>query len=171
MLLGKEKLKAIDSEIRFEESMSAPDFRKTASFNPLEVFASTAKKVVLETAIKTGVGIVKTGVHTVGNAIGDGKARTDEEYLRAKKFDQTLDYIDKKILQSRIKMGNISSKHIHILTSPSGTLFKETKEATGIGIVDGLVNGSGIRDTIAKRWCLLISSKPLVNLRYNKQLT
>lgn len=41
-------------------------------------------------------------------------------------------------------------------------MLKETKEATGVELVDGFVNDSGIRDTIAKRWCLLVSSKPIV---------
>lgn len=41
-------------------------------------------------------------------------------------------------------------------------MYKETKEATGFGLVDDLVNDVGIRDTIERQWFLLVSSKPIV---------
>jgi len=143
---NQQQMMALDSEIRFEETVTTREARSSVNFNPFGVIASTAKKVVLETAIKTGVGIVKTSVNTVGKVMIDNKPKSNEEFLKAKKLNQTLDFVDKKILQSRLMMGYVS---------------KETREATGLGLVDGLVNDSGIRDTIAKRWCLLISSKPI----------
>ena len=153
---------ALDDEIRFEETVSVREARTSVHFNPFGVIASTAKKVVLETAIKTGVGIVKTGVNTVGNAMTDTKPKSNEEFLKAKKLNQTFDFIDKKILQSRLMMGKHYLFDLTVLINFIGYLSKETREATGLGLVDGLVNDTGIRDTIAKRWCLLISSKPIV---------
>lgn len=41
--------------------------------------------------------------------------------------------------------------------------MKETKEATGLSVVDTFINDAGFRETIARRWCLLVSSKPIVS--------
>jgi hypothetical protein len=48
----------------------------------------------------------------------------------------------------------------------SGYLLREVKEATGVGIIDSVVNETGIRETLSKRWFLLTSSKPIVLLAF-----
>jgi hypothetical protein len=45
----------------------------------------------------------------------------------------------------------------------SGYLIKEARESLGVGLLDQVVNDSGLRDTLARRWFLLISSKPIIH--------
>jgi len=114
---------------------------------PINMVKNAAKKVVVEAAIGTAVGLVKNGVKGVGSLFHDGKQTTNQEYLAAKKFDAVLDAIDPVHLRSRLKMG---------------MLLREVKEATGLGVVDDIINGAGVREVVERRWCLLISSKPLL---------
>mmetsp|Transcript_11502 Transcript_11502/g.9936 ORF Transcript_11502/g.9936 Transcript_11502/m.9936 type:complete len:201 (-) Transcript_11502:2154-2756(-) len=43
-----------------------------------------------------------------------------------------------------------------------GYLSREAKEATGMGHLDNVLNDAGIRETVAMRWCMMISSRPLI---------
>jgi len=145
---SKEQMLALDADIRFEEnSIHEDDPRKQANFNPLGMIASSATKIFVGAAIKTSVGIVKSSVNSVGNAFGGDGVRSNDEYFKVKKFKEAFDSIDPKILKSRLIAGYI---------------WKETKEATGVGLVDDFVNSHNMRETIARRWCLLVSSKPIV---------
>jgi len=95
---------ALDSDIRFEETeLQEEDPTQQANFNPLGVIATTATKVFVGTAIKAGVGVVKS---SVGSSI-NGNFRSNEEYLKAKKLDQVFSHIDPKLLKSRLMMGNL----------------------------------------------------------------
>lgn len=108
-MTGKEQMLAVDDDIRFEDSTTLDEedpARKGSRFNPLGLLANTMKKVVVDTAIKTGVGIVKSGVDAFGNAITDTKPRSNEEYIKAKKLDTILDSIEPKILKSRLMLGS-----------------------------------------------------------------
>ena len=51
-----------------------------------------------------------------------------------------------------------------------GHLSKETKEATGLNLVDDIVTNTGIVSTVYKRWCLLLSSCPLVTSKFSTLL-
>ena len=52
------------------------------------------------------------------------------------------------------------------LTYHKGVLIKESKESSGSILVDGMMNQTGIRKTNKKRWCMLISAKPIVREKY-----
>jgi len=147
----KNALLAIDDDIIFEEDHDDPDEKASGKlsgvFQPLGFIGMAAKTVAVDTVLNTGVKIFKTGINTVGNAIMGDRLANNDEFLTAKKLKESLDQIDPKILRSRILMGY---------------MFKESREATGFGLVDDLVNDVGIRDTMAKQWFLLISAKPIV---------
>jgi len=40
--------------------------------------------------------------------------------------------------------------------------LKEAKEATGAGLFDDFVSEASIKDSLARRWCILMSTKPIV---------
>ena len=140
-------IKALDPGFVVETVVEVPG-QKTEFFllQPIGLIKENVKKIVVEGAVGTAVGIVKKGVGKVGELLADLKPKPNEDYLKAKKFDHILSMIDHKILKTRLKMG---------------FLFRESKEMTGLGLVDNLVNDTGIRELLARRWCLLISSKPL----------
>ena len=98
---------ALDSDIRFEEAGTIEDEKKTGGnmFNPLGILANTAKKVVVDTVLKTGVDTIKSGVNSVGSVIMSQVNKPDEEYLKAKKYKDTFDVIEPSVLKSRIQMG------------------------------------------------------------------
>lgn len=126
----------------------------------MNFIGTSFKTVAVDTALKTTVKIFKTGVSTVGNVILGDKQATNDDFLVAKKLKEYLDAIDPKILKSRILMGKRGLKFEN--NDCSGYMYKESKEATGFGLVDDLVNDVGIRDTMSKQWFLLISAKPIV---------
>ena len=37
------------------------------------------------------------------------------------------------------------------------------REATGLGLIDSFANESGLREALTRRWCLIVSSKPIVS--------
>lgn len=49
------------------------------------------------------------------------------------------------------------------LISLLGYLSREVKEATGMGHLDNVLNDAGFRETVAMRWCMMISSRPIVS--------
>jgi len=142
-------LKDLDPDFVVEETINTPD-EKTEFFllQPLSFLTNTAKKVVVDGAVGTAVGIMKKGVKGVGELFADMRPKENQEYLIAKKLNETFDKIAPKLLKSRIKMG---------------ILLREVKEATGLGLVDNLMNDTGMREMLARRWCLLVSSKPILH--------
>lgn len=62
------------------------------------VVTGALNKVVVQT--------VKKGVDAVGNAILDKGAKTNDEYLKAKKLSEGFERVDSKLLQSRLLTGN-----------------------------------------------------------------
>jgi len=142
-------LKELDPDFVIEDAIDVPD-EKTEFFilQPLSFITNTAKKVVVEGAVGTAVGMVKKGVKGVGDIFADTKPKSNQEYLQAKKLHEVLNNIDPAILKCRIKMG---------------MLLRETKEATGLGVVDNLMNDTGMREILVRRWCFLISSKPILH--------
>ena len=107
--IEKKDLLAIDDDIIFEESEDL-DEKRTEKFNllfqPFGIIANTVKDVAVDATLGTAVKLVKTGVNAVNDAIiQKNKMATNENFLVAKKLNQTLDHIDPKILKSRILMG------------------------------------------------------------------
>jgi len=147
-------LKDLDPDFLIEEAIDAPD-EKTEFFilQPLSFITNTAKKVVVEGAVGTAVGMVKKVGKGVGEIFADTKPKSNQEYLQAKKLHEVLNNIDPNILKCRIKMG---------------ILLRETKEATGLGVVDNLMNDTGMREVLVRRWCFLISSKPILHHEVEK---
>ncbi len=137
-------LKDLDKTIVIEQDTDKKE-RKKGDFilSPFKVL----KKVFINKGVGGAVGIAKGIAHKVGGLFVDGSLRSNLEYLKEKKYYQVLDMIDPKILKSRMIMG---------------PLLRESKEATGHSLVDNLINDTNIRDFISQKWCLLISSKPLL---------
>jgi hypothetical protein len=114
-LIGIEKraILSVDSDIKFEEThhdeQEEEEKEKKAAqfslFQPIEFIASTAKKVVVDTALGTATKILKTGVTTVGQVILDKKEYSNEEFLAAKNLTDAFKLIDQKLLKSRLIMG------------------------------------------------------------------
>ncbi len=71
------------------------------------------------------------------------KSRPNEDYLKAKGLDHSLANIDESLLASRLMMGYV---------------LKEGKETTG----DDFVSEASIKDSLARRWCILMSTKPIL---------
>lgn len=116
--IEKKDLLAIDDDIIFEESEDL-DEKRTEKFNllfqPLGILANTVQDVAITGVVGNTVKLVKTGVHAVGDAIiHKDKMASNEAFLAAKKLNQTLDFIDPKILKSRILMG-ISTRVYFVL--------------------------------------------------------
>jgi len=143
------ELRALNPDFQIDEveNIHESDKKELFLLQPIHFLTKSAKKVVVDGAMGTAIGLVKKSVKGVGDLITSGKVGTNEEYLKAKGFSAVLDSIDPKILKSRIKMG---------------VLIREIKEATGVGVVDDLMNDTGIRDLTSSHWCFMISSKPLL---------
>ena len=148
--LAAEKDKKWESEIKAYDPTFIMETTKGYDNAPLSQSSSlssslkeSTKRVILEGPI----GIFKKRVDKVNDALVSEKHKTDQDYLQAKNFSHQLDLIDPKILSPRLKMG---------------FMVRETKDFTKIRHVDNIVNNTGIRDVLARRWCLLLSSKPLI---------
>jgi len=142
------ELKELDPDFVVEEDESASPMGKDQSSSFLSAIATGSKKAFVDLPLFAAVGVWKVGAKGVGNLLANnGKNKTDEEYLQAKKFDEVFSHIDENILKSRLK---------------TGFLVKETLEATGNNVVDSIMNDAKMRETVTRHWCLLVSSKPLL---------
>jgi len=142
------ELRRINPDFAIEEVEDIHEDKKELFLlQPIHLLTNNVKKVVLEGAVGTAVGIVKKSVKGVGDLLTSGKIGSNQDFLKAKGLADILDSIDPKVLKSRIKMGLV---------------VREIKEATGLGVVDEIMNDTGMRDLTCRHWCFLISSKPLI---------
>jgi len=108
---------------------------------PLDFITGTAKKVVTGGA-GTVVKVIKSGVQKLEEFVCEEQTHLNEDYLAKKGMLEYFSQIDPKILDSRLIMGQ---------------LLREKQRATGNSLLDSLANGTGLRELLSKRWCLLVS--------------
>lgn len=137
------KFETEDHESQYNDRSKSETF---ILFKPIEFVAGTAKKIVVDTALGTAVKVTKKIGEGVTSVFTDDSDFDHEEFLKQKKYFDYFSKIPEKIRQSRLMMGFMEI---------------EDKQLACLGVVNDVLQDSGIRDKKQRKWLMMISQKPL----------